>query len=81
MPAVAPDIVRERAARLREAGAAALAAELARRVGTLGDVLIEKPGSGRAEFYAPVDCAPDADGIRKMRFTGVAAGRLVGVPA
>jgi|HubBroStandDraft_6_1064221.scaffolds.fasta_scaffold19049_2 threonylcarbamoyladenosine tRNA methylthiotransferase MtaB len=81
MPAVAPEIVRERAARLREAGAAALSAELARRIGTVGDVLIEKPGSGRAEFYAPVDCAPDVAGIRKMRFAGVAAGKLVGVPA
>jgi threonylcarbamoyladenosine tRNA methylthiotransferase MtaB len=81
MPAVAPDIVRERAAGLREAGAAALSAELARRIGTVGDVLIEKPGSGRAEFYAPVDCNPDVAGIRKMRFTGVVAGKLVGVPA
>ncbi|HUI35341.1 MAG TPA: tRNA (N(6)-L-threonylcarbamoyladenosine(37)-C(2))-methylthiotransferase MtaB [Stellaceae bacterium] len=81
MPAVAPQVVRERAARLREVGAQALAADLARRVGTTGDVLIEKPGSGRAAFYAPVSCPPDAVDIREMRFTGVAGGKLVGVVA
>ena len=54
MPPVDPAIVRERAARLRETGAAALAAELARRVGHIEDVLIEAPGRGRAACYAPV---------------------------
>jgi threonylcarbamoyladenosine tRNA methylthiotransferase MtaB len=81
MPAVAPEIVRERAARLREAGATALAADLARRVDATGEVLIEKPGSGRAAFYAAVACPPDLAGIRPMRFTGVAGGKLVGAPA
>ena len=81
MPPVAPEIVRERAARLRDAGGAALTADLARRVGTAGDVLIEKPGSGRAAFYAPVACPDDVVGIRRLRFAGIAAGRLVGVPA
>jgi threonylcarbamoyladenosine tRNA methylthiotransferase MtaB len=81
MPEVAPGIVRERAARLREAGAAALAAELRSRVGTVGEVLVEKPGSGRAGFYAPVDCPPDVAGISRMRFTGIAGGKLVGAPA
>jgi threonylcarbamoyladenosine tRNA methylthiotransferase MtaB len=80
MPPVASAIVRERAARLRAAGAAALAADLAARIGTEGDVLIEKPGSGRAAFYAPVACPADAAGVQRMRFTGVAAGKLVGVP-
>ena len=80
MRPVAPEIVRARAARLREAGAKALAADLARRVGTTGEVLIEKPGSGRAEFYAAVTCPPDIAGVRGMRFTGVAGGKLVGEP-
>jgi threonylcarbamoyladenosine tRNA methylthiotransferase MtaB len=80
MPEVAPALVRERAARLRGAGAAMLAAELRSRIGTVGDVLVEKPGSGRANFYAPVDCPPDIAGIRRMRFTGVAGGRLIGEP-
>ena len=81
MPEVALALVRERAARLRDAGAAALAAELHLRIGTAGDVLVEKPGSGRAGFYAAVDCPPDIAGIQRLRFTGVAGGRLVGEPA
>src|SRR5579862_9619935 len=81
MPEVAPALVRERAARLRGAGAAMLAAELRSRIGTASDVLVEKPGSGRAGFYAPVDCPPDMVGISRMRFTGVAGGRLIGEPA
>jgi threonylcarbamoyladenosine tRNA methylthiotransferase MtaB len=81
IPEVAPGIVRERAARLREAGAAVLAAELRSRVGTVGAVLVEKPGSGRAGFYAPVDCPADIAGIRRMRFTGVGGARLIGTPA
>ncbi len=78
MPAVAPGIVRERAARLRAAGAATLSAELRSRVGTVGEVLVEKPGLGRADFYAAVDCPADLAGIRQLRFTGVAGGRLIG---
>ena len=78
MPAMAPELVRERAARLRAAGTAAFAAELRARVGTAGDVLIEKPGHGRADFYAGVVCAAEIAGIRRMRFTGVAGDRLVG---
>ena len=78
MPAVAPDIVRERAARLRAAGAAALHADLQSRVGTTGDVLVEKPGVGRADFYGPVVCPAEVSGIRRMRFAGVSGGRLIG---
>ena len=81
MPAVAPEIVRERAARLRTAGAAALVADLDSRVGTIGEVLIEKPGRGRAGFYAAVDCPADIAGLQRLRFSGVAGGKLVGVPA
>jgi threonylcarbamoyladenosine tRNA methylthiotransferase MtaB len=81
MPPVAPEIVRERAARLRAAGAAALTTELNSRIGKTGEVLIEKPGSGRADFYATVDCPPDVDGVQKMRFIGTTAGKLIGVPA
>jgi len=81
MPPVAPEIVRERAARLREAGAQALAADLMQRVGTSAEVLVEKPGTGRAAFYAAVACPPHIAGIQILRFTGVAAGKLVGVAA
>ena len=79
MPALDPEIVRDRAARLRAAGQAALEAELRSRIGTSGDVLIEKPGIGRADFYAPVICPADIVGIEQMRFTGAAGGKLMGV--
>jgi len=80
MPTVAPELVRERAALLRAAGAAALSAELRSRIGTVGQVLVEKPGSGRAEFYAAVECPMDVAGVRRMRFTESAGGKLVGAP-
>jgi threonylcarbamoyladenosine tRNA methylthiotransferase MtaB len=78
MPAVMPEIIRERAALLRVAGAATLAAELRSRIGATGEVLIERPGSGRAEFYAAVECPTDIAGVQRLRFTGIAGGKLVG---
>jgi threonylcarbamoyladenosine tRNA methylthiotransferase MtaB len=82
MPAVAAEIVRDRAALLRAAGAAAHAAELGARVGSVGDVLIEKPGAGRAEFYAPVATPVDLPpgSLHAMRFIALEDGRLVGEP-
>jgi threonylcarbamoyladenosine tRNA methylthiotransferase MtaB len=87
MPQLAPAVIRERAARLREAATSALAAELARRVGRIERVLIETPGRGRAECYAPVRF--DADGseataigsIRRMRFVAADTSHLIGVAA
>ena len=82
MPPVPGPVVKERAARLRAAGEAALAAELALRVGGETDVLIERPGKGRAEFYAAVDfAAPAATGaVRRMRLIDSNRNSLVGVP-
>ena len=83
MPPLDPALVRERAARLRSAGAAMLDAELNSRIGSESLVLIERPGVGRAEFYAPVECdtAPPVGSVRRMRFTGCSGRNLVGVPA
>ncbi|HTV88175.1 MAG TPA: tRNA (N(6)-L-threonylcarbamoyladenosine(37)-C(2))-methylthiotransferase MtaB [Stellaceae bacterium] len=83
MPPVDPAIVRERARQLRQAGAAALAAELARRVGGESDVLIERSGRGRADCYATVrfDGADEAGSTCRLRFIGARDGELVGVPA
>jgi threonylcarbamoyladenosine tRNA methylthiotransferase MtaB len=68
MPQLSRTIVRERAARLRAAGSAALARALAARIGTTASVLVEHPGFGHSEHYAPV------------RFTGtMATGRVVAV--
>jgi threonylcarbamoyladenosine tRNA methylthiotransferase MtaB len=82
MPAVPPAVVRERAARLREAGGAALAADLGRRVGEESEVLVERPGIGRTEFYAPVEFAGDAavGTVRRMRLVASRGRNLVGVP-
>ena len=82
MPLLAAAVIKERAARLRAAGEAALAAALAARVGSETDVLVERPGMGRAAFYAVVSFgAPGAEGeIRRMRLVGAAGRSLIGVP-
>jgi len=88
MPQLAPAIIRERAARLREAAAATLKAELAERVGRVEEVLVEAPGRGRAACYAPVHFAaapPEAPAVigsvRRMRFAASDASHLIGIPA
>jgi threonylcarbamoyladenosine tRNA methylthiotransferase MtaB len=60
MPQVPHALVRERAARLREAGSASLARALAARVGSSAQILVEQPGFGRSEHYAPVKFTGDA---------------------
>jgi threonylcarbamoyladenosine tRNA methylthiotransferase MtaB len=82
MPPVAPALVRERAFRLRAAGAAALMADLDARVGSVGEVLIERPGRGRAAFYAQVDAAAGGaiGSLQRLRFVEADGGRLVGIP-
>jgi threonylcarbamoyladenosine tRNA methylthiotransferase MtaB len=82
MPQLPDPVIKERAARLRRAGEAALTAELQSRVGTETDVLIERPGMGRAEFYAAVSFAtPEGEGaVRRLRLVGSTGRSLVGVP-
>ena len=82
MPQLSDPLVKERAARLRAAGEKALAADLASRVGSETDVLIERQGRGRAEFYAAVDFAEPASvgSVRRMQLTDSNRNSLVGVP-
>ena len=54
MPQLPGNIVKERAAKLRDAGAAATARALTARIGTVAQVLVEKDGFGHSEHYAPV---------------------------
>jgi threonylcarbamoyladenosine tRNA methylthiotransferase MtaB len=54
MPQVAPSLVKERAARLREAGEGALARHLAAQCGKTLRVLTERGGLGRAPDFTPV---------------------------
>jgi threonylcarbamoyladenosine tRNA methylthiotransferase MtaB len=79
MPPVDPAVVRERAALLRQAGEAALAADLRARIGQTAEILVERPGRGRATFYAEVECPPalPAGVLQPVRFSGVRGNRLV----
>ncbi|MEM9318276.1 MAG: tRNA (N(6)-L-threonylcarbamoyladenosine(37)-C(2))-methylthiotransferase MtaB [Pseudomonadota bacterium] len=52
-------VVKERAARLRQAGAAAIAKHLKAQVGTDHQVLMESPRMGRTAQFAPVQFASD----------------------
>jgi threonylcarbamoyladenosine tRNA methylthiotransferase MtaB len=61
MPQVARDIVKERARRLREAGAAALVRHLDREVGSRRAVLVESKGRGRTEQFTQVALDPNAE--------------------
>ena len=83
MPQLDPTAVRERAARLRAAGAVALKTELVGRVGHDSDVLIEGPGRGRADCYAMVrfEGALETGTVKRMRFTAANGNNLIGVPA
>ncbi|HEY1506146.1 MAG TPA: tRNA (N(6)-L-threonylcarbamoyladenosine(37)-C(2))-methylthiotransferase MtaB [Stellaceae bacterium] len=80
MPWVPGNIVKERAARLREAGAAATARALAARIGTIAQVLVEKEGFGHSEHYAPVRFtgAAEIGIVVPVRIVESARGALVG---
>jgi threonylcarbamoyladenosine tRNA methylthiotransferase MtaB len=82
MPQLDPLLVKERAARLRAAGAAALKSELSARIGRDSDVLIEAPGRGRADCYAAVrfDRVLDPGTVARMRFAAAEGDTLMGVP-
>ncbi len=80
MPAVAAPVRRERAARLRRAGAAALARFLEARVGATAEVLAEKGNRGRAPDYAPVRLGFEAPAgaIVSARLARVVGREIVG---
>jgi threonylcarbamoyladenosine tRNA methylthiotransferase MtaB len=83
MPQLSGEIVHERAARLRETARAALRRSLAARLGSIGDVVIERGGGGHSEHYAPVRYqGPEAPGsILRLRFAALEGEALRGVPA
>jgi len=83
MPQLPKALVRERAARLRTTAAAALEHSLRARVGAEAQVLIEQPGFGRSEHYAPVTIDGDAarGTVVRTRLTAATAEQLVGVAA
>jgi threonylcarbamoyladenosine tRNA methylthiotransferase MtaB len=83
MPPVAPAIVKERAARLRQKGEAALCRHLDREIGARRRVLAETPVLGRTEQFAEVRLArggrPGA--IIEVEITGHDGRRLLAAPA
>jgi threonylcarbamoyladenosine tRNA methylthiotransferase MtaB len=60
MPAVAPAVVKDRAARLRVAGEAALARHLDRQLGRRLEALVERAGRARAADFTEIAFAADA---------------------
>ena len=82
MPQLPGQVIRERSARLRAAGAAALAGHLGARVGTTQCVLTEGPHMGRCEDFTEVrfdDAQPEGT-IVPVRIAGAAATGLVATP-
>ncbi len=80
MPQVEKAAIKERAARLRAEGEAAMAAFLAARLGETAQVLVEKPGFGHCQHYLPVRLSqPAAEGaIVSARIIAVTDGQLQG---
>ncbi len=82
MPQVKGPVIRERAARLRAAGGAALAAHLARQQGARHRVLTEGPRLGRTEQFTEVrlDTDQPEGRILEMEIDGIDGERLIGRP-
>jgi threonylcarbamoyladenosine tRNA methylthiotransferase MtaB len=80
MPRLTGDVVKERAARLRSKGEAAMAAFLTGRIGRVAHVLVENQSFGHCEHYLPVRIQDIAEtgSILPLRITGVADGHLIG---
>ncbi len=78
MPQVDRTAVKERAARLRAAGAAALARHLAAERGATRRVLVEQEGIGRTEHFTPAEIGFGRPGeIVSARVTGHTARALL----
>ncbi len=81
MPQVAPAVVKERAARLRQKGAAALGRHLDGEIGAQRSVLVESRDIGRTEHFTPVRLAAAAEPgiILDLTMAGHDGRRLFGV--
>ncbi|HET7714606.1 MAG TPA: tRNA (N(6)-L-threonylcarbamoyladenosine(37)-C(2))-methylthiotransferase MtaB [Bauldia sp.] len=78
MPQVDRGLVKERAARLRAAGAAALARHLAAEQGATRRVLVERHGLGRTEHFTPAEIGFGNPGdVVAARVTGHTARALL----
>ena len=83
MPQVTSPAIKERAARLREKGRAALAAYLDAQVGRETELLMERRGLGRTPGFAEVETdggAAESGELVHVRVTGSDGSRLHGEP-
>jgi threonylcarbamoyladenosine tRNA methylthiotransferase MtaB len=80
MPQIARDVVKDRAARLRAAGDAALARHLDRQLGRVGDALVEQPGRARAADFTEIGFEGEATvgALIPLRITGHDGRRAIG---
>jgi threonylcarbamoyladenosine tRNA methylthiotransferase MtaB len=77
MPQVNGNAIKQRAKRLRAAGAAVLQRRLASELGTMRQVLIESASQGRTEHFLPVAIAGETPGaVRELTITGNDGARL-----
>ena len=74
-------VIKARAARLREAGEAALTRHLSAWVGREADALIERDGMGRLSDFTTVRCDVVAAPTQRLRFTHHDGAHLIGVAA
>lgn len=82
MPQVDRRLVKERAARLREAGSAALARHLDRWVGREADALVERDGFARLPDFTSVHITePMHTQTARLRFTAHDGAHLIGAAA
>ncbi|HRE44427.1 MAG TPA: tRNA (N(6)-L-threonylcarbamoyladenosine(37)-C(2))-methylthiotransferase MtaB [Terricaulis sp.] len=82
MPQVDRRIVKERAARLREAGAAALARHLDQWIGREAEALVERDGFARLPDFTSVHITePMTSQTARLRFTAHDGARLIGAAA
>jgi threonylcarbamoyladenosine tRNA methylthiotransferase MtaB len=85
MPQLPRQVVKERAARLREKGEAALLAHLEAEQGRERQVLIEREGLGRSEQFTQVEFSPEAAAgkgagdLVTLRIAGHTGRHLLGV--
>ncbi|WP_420131526.1 tRNA (N(6)-L-threonylcarbamoyladenosine(37)-C(2))-methylthiotransferase MtaB [Rhodopseudomonas sp.] len=77
MPQLDGRVIRERAARLRAAGEAALRRRLASEIGAVRHVLIESPAQGRTEHFIPVAITGETPGaVRRLTMAAHDGARL-----
>ena len=82
MPAVDGAAIRDRAARLRAAGEAAVSRHLAEEIGATRDILMESPRLGRTPGFAEVgfDADQPTGAVLRARITGASGATLAARP-